>query len=149
MMCLIVDANVATLVFNRPPDEDFHPIHEALIKKKAVAVYGGKLAREYGKLKGLTRLLAELDRQGILRKVSDVKVDQTTESVLEEALCVSDDWHIIALARVSKVRLLCSRDRDLHADFTNAKVLNPHGSVYQNRAHQHLIRKHCGKRRRR
>jgi hypothetical protein len=147
MMCLIVDANVASLVFVPDPADDFQPVQAALFQKKATAVYGGQLAREYARLKKLSRLLVELDRQGILRKMDDRAVDQMMDAVVAEALCISDDPHIVALARVSKVRLLCSHDQDLHADFTNPKILKPRGSVYQRRSHRHLIRKHCGKKR--
>lgn len=56
----------------------------------------------------------------------------------------SDDPHILALALVSGVRLLCSRDTALHADFKNPRILRPAGSVYQNRRHRHLLRAHRG-----
>jgi hypothetical protein len=91
-------------------------------------------------------ILTELDRRGSLRKVPDNDVDEMTKTVRDEGLCVSDDPHIIALARIARTRLLCSHDKDLHADFTNPKILKPAGSVYQKKSHQHLIRKHCRKR---
>lgn len=144
-MCLIIDANVISLVFEPNPENEFEPIRTALFKKKAVAVHGGKLTREYLKIKRLGRILTELDRIGSLRVVADAAVDSETEVVCREGHCVSDDQHLIALARVSRVRLLCSHDRDLHADFTNPSVLHPLGSVYQRRSHRHLIRQHCGK----
>jgi hypothetical protein len=143
-MCLIVDANAAPLVFTPSPGDDFKPIWDALLARKAVAVYGGQLGREYSQLRRLLRILVELDRQGSLRKIPDEPVDQMTQAVCEEGLCVSNDTHIIALARVSETRLLCSHDQDLHADFTNPRILRPRGSVYQRREHRHLIRRHCG-----
>ena len=59
-------------------------------------------------------------------------------------LCVSNDVHILALARAAGVRLLISLDRDLHRDFTNPQILrNPRGKVYQNRQHAKLLNKPC------
>ena len=144
-MCLIVDANVATLVFSPPPHADFKPVAEALRAKTATAVYGGQLVDEYEKLSSLTRIIRELDRQGILRLQSHAKVEAMTRSVKDEGLCVSDDQHIIALARVADVRLLCSGDKNLHRDFTNPAILKPRGDIYQKASHAHLIAKHCSK----
>jgi hypothetical protein len=142
-MCLIVDANVASLVFSNPPTEEMKPVQEALYNKRARAVYGGKLAIEYSRLKKLARLLTELDRQGILRQYPAAHIDAEERTVVNEGRCVSDDPHIIAIARVSGTRLLCSRDVALHADFTNPLILHPSGSVYQTQAHKHLIAQHC------
>jgi hypothetical protein len=144
-MCLIVDANTISLVLAPEPVVDFLPIQRALFAKRANAVHGGKLTREYLKLKRLARILKELDRQGILRKVPDSEVDALTTVLCKERACVSDDEHIIALARVSGVRLLCSLDKSLHKDFTNPALLKPPGSVYQRKAHEHLIRRYCSK----
>ncbi|MCH8806305.1 MAG: hypothetical protein IH986_09485 [Planctomycetes bacterium] len=142
-MCLIVDANVAVQVFASIVRTDFSPIQKALSNGQAVGVYGGKLKDEYSAIKSLRGIILELDRKGSLRKVSDAAVLEATKKVESEGRCRSDDSHIIALARVSEVRLLCSHDRDLHADFTNPRILCPPGSVYQNPSHRQLIRKHC------
>jgi hypothetical protein len=144
-MCeLIVDANVASLVFGSISPNDFTPIQDALFGGRAVAVYGGtKLTNEYLRLAGLRRILRELDRKGALRKVANATVDGVVEQVVAEGRCCSDDPHVIALARSTGVRLLCSHDRGLHADFTNPAILRPRGSVYQRRQHSHLLREHC------
>lgn len=143
-MCLIVDASVATLVFSPQPHEDFAPVWQALSTSRAVAVYGGKLTEEYGKLPTVLRLLVELDRRGAVRKVSDRDVEAAAGRFSRRSLR-SDDAHILGLAEVARVRLLCSHDKELHADFTDPALLQPQGSVYQNTGHSHLIRKHCAK----
>ena len=142
-MCLIVDTNVAVQVFASIGPTDFTPVQRALSSGKAVGVYGGKLTDEYLAIKSLRSIIRELDRKGSLRKVSDSKVEDATETVQNEGQCHSDDPHIIALARVSGVRLLCSNDHDLHTDFTNPRLLRPPGNVYQEPRHRHLIQKHC------
>src|SRR5260370_16988415 len=144
-MCLILDTQIIRLVLASNGQNEFEPVRRSLFAKRAIAVHGGDLTREYLKLAKLTKVLSELDRQGILRKVPDTLVDTMTQAVRTEGRCVSNDEHIIALARVANVRLLCSLDKDLHNDFTNPRLLKPRGIVYQQRAHQHLITKHCSK----
>ena len=142
-MCVIVDVNVVQLVFSSPPTGDYYVMLDALRMKRAKAVYGGELAREYVRLKKLRSLFAELERQGVLRRIPDTLVDDETDVVVREGICISNDQHIIALARVSNVRLLCTNDRRLQSDFKNPRVLKPRGSVYKRKSHRHLIRKHC------
>jgi hypothetical protein len=141
-MCLIVDANVATQVFTSEPGDDFRPLWEALRTKRAVAVHGGQLTSEYMQIKSILRLLIELARQGVLRKIPDEAVCAATAEYSEQPI-TSDDPHILGLAKVSGVRLLCSHDQYLHSDFTNPSLLRPKGAVYQTAAHRHLITKHC------
>jgi hypothetical protein len=142
-MCLIVDANLLSAVFATPPMDEMKPVRDALFTKRARAVYGGKLAKEYAELKRLAKFLAELDRQRILRLYPRAEVDAAEEEVVNEGRCVSNDPHVIGLARVSGTRLLCSHDVDLHADFTNPAILRSAGNVYQTHAHKHLIVQHC------
>lgn len=142
-MCLIIDANVACLIFSGTPDAAFQPILDALRKKKAVAVHGGHLTTEYSRIGRIRRILIELGRQGVLRKVPDDQV--VAETALYHARPIqSDDPHILGLAKIAKVRLLCSHDQNLHADFTNPDLLSPRGMVYQNASHRFLIRQNCG-----
>jgi hypothetical protein len=108
-------------------------------------VYGGELTREYRKMAAFGRFLLRLDQQGSARQVADSKVDAETKRLTEGSFCVSDDPHIIALARVGTVRLLCSEDDALATDFTNPTLLSdPRGNVYKRAEHAHLIPKHCG-----
>jgi len=141
-MCLIVDANVAALVFPAVSGSAFEPIWKALTQKRAIAVYGGKLASEYFKINKIFRFLAELNRQGTLRKFSAQLVSAETNRFASLTI-QSDDPHILGLASVSNARLLCSNDQALHADFTDPNLISPRGSVYQNRSHSSLISKHC------
>jgi len=144
-MCLIIDVNVVHKFFPAP-SEDFKPIHEAIDEGRAKLVYGGELTREYRKTTAFRRFLFRLDQQGRARQVADSKVDAETKRLVEGGFCVSDDPHIIALALVGRVRLLCSEDEKLATDFTNPALLqNPRGNVYKRAEHAHLLQKHCGK----
>jgi len=146
-MCLIVDVNVAREVFSAPDEPDFADVRKALFSSKPPVVkivYGGRLREEYLRLEDVRRALVVLDRAGRLRAIPDAEVGAETASVEALGLCVSNDTHIIALARVAGVRLLCSRDQALHTDFSNKKLVDgPRGKVYQNASHKHLIRQFC------
>lgn len=88
-------------------------------------------------------LIKELERRGSLRRVAAMEVNSKTKELRDRNVCRSNDVHVLALAFVAGVRLLCSRDQDLHADFTNPKLLQPKGKVYQSATHTHLIGRHC------
>lgn len=142
-MCLIIDANVVHKVFPTPSG-DFEPIHKAVIERRAWIVYGGKLTDEYQAIGKFWRILARLDQQGSARQVPNGAVVAETEALRRSGLCRSDDPHILALARVGRVRLLCSNDDDLAVDFTDRRILSdPRGNVYKRVEHSRLIRKHC------
>ena len=50
----------------------------------------------------------------------------------------SNDIHILALAKASNTRLLCSSDRKLQEDFKNKNIIA--GKVYKNKTHSHLLK---------
>jgi hypothetical protein len=146
-MPIIVDINIAHKVF-KVGDPDFGVVNQGLFNTgkgiKVRLVYGGKLKREYERSHAILNVVIELDRAGKASVVPDRDVDREETLVSTMDVCVSDDPHIIALARVSGVRLLCSHDTDLHTDFTNKILLNnPRGKVYQCSKHAHLLRKYC------
>lgn len=143
-MCLIVDANTVSDALLAPIHPDFIPLFTALRDGSARLVYGGKLTREYLRIKRFLPLLREFERSGRARKVSDNDVDTAAATLVNGGTCRSDDQHIIALAQIANVRLLCSRDRALIADFKDRRLLAPKGKVYQQPRHARLIRQHCG-----
>jgi hypothetical protein len=144
-MCLIIDPNVVHKLFSKPT-ADYAPVIEAIENQKARVVYGGYITVEYRRM-GFSKVLLRLDQQGSTRPVPDDRVNAETSRLIESGVCRSDDPHIVALAIVGKVRLLCSEDNLLATDFTNTQILaKPPGNVYKRAAHSHLISKHCGSR---
>ena len=145
-MCLIVDANVASLVFASPPDPEFRPVLDRIMRGAACGqlVHGGQLTDEYAQIKAVRRLVARLDQAGRARQLKPSDVAAETSRLQDTGALQSNDAHILAIARLGKVRLLCSRDQALHADFKNAAILDvPRGSVYQNASHAHLLDHYC------
>jgi hypothetical protein len=141
----IVDANCCTLVLcKEDANDDFAPLRTAIVNGQTrITIGGAKFRTEYIKLKSVWRFVMQLDRAGRVFLVSDAKVDADEQSIVLKFQLKSDDPHILALARVSGSRLLCSNDQNLHADFLNKDIVDkPRGSIYQNASHAHLIRKH-------
>ena len=150
-VCVIVDANVACSVFKDPPDDDFLPVFEWLHnpKKDGHLVHGGLLTGELSGIDYVRRYLVRLNQAGRASVVPDDDLIPEQERVAAMGICKSEDVHIIALARTSGARTLCSHDTDLQHDFTNPQLISrPRGSVYQNRSHAHLLRHTSGCRRR-
>jgi hypothetical protein len=143
-VCIIVDANVVSRVLLTSQDPDFAPVNGRLFALRGLntkLVYGGKkLREEYHRIGSVRRVISELDRMGRVRLVSDKEVDAEEQSLIEGGDCKSDDEHILAVARVSHVRVLVSHDQELHRDFKNHRILrSPRGRVYQNTKHSHVL----------
>ncbi len=146
-MCLIIDINVGQRVLFDDSDPDFSEVHRRLFspgRRSLKVVYGGKLLDEYRKSHSLLRRILILDQAGRAERVDDDIVNSETDRLIDENACISDDPHIVALARCSKARVLCSQDRNLHTDFTNAGLIaQPRGKVFQKSNHVHLLNDPC------
>jgi hypothetical protein len=141
-MCLIVDANLASLVFGQEHD-DFRPLIDWLVspKKDGKLVVGGRLAVELDKVLPAKRFIRSLLQAGRAKQIPDDVINE--EETLIADSCKSDDPHVIALARISGARILCSHDKTLHKDFKNEELVsNPKGRIYQNAKHVPLLRKY-------
>ena len=142
MKLIIVDVNAAHNVFAMPPRKQWKDLQESLTRGKpfdVVAVHGGGLTREY-QGKGIWQICIELNRVGRMRLFKDSLVDDETQVVRKLGICKSNDAHVIALARVSHCRLLCSEDGNLKQDFKNQRLINPRGKIYGGNSHNHLLR---------
>ncbi|MCI0512371.1 hypothetical protein L0128_04085 [candidate division KSB1 bacterium] len=149
-MCAIIDTNLIAEVLSRPTPPDFCPILEWLVSPKSDGkfVLGGMLAEEllgdektHPGVHAVRRFIKALHQAGRVRIIPKRIVDYETNKVRE--LCVSNDSHVIALARISGARILCSHDHTLHKDFTNARLIDhPRGHIYQTRDHAHLLKRY-------
>ena len=138
-MCAIVDADMSGRFFNVPIDADLLPLWKWINGGKGVLFVGGRLRTELFGNHRVRDAIQEWARVGHAVFVPNEKVDDETSNITEQ--CQSNDAHVIALARVSGARLLCSGDQSLHADFDNRELINnPRGKVYQNAGHRNLLR---------
>lgn len=62
---------------------------------------------------------------------NDKRIDAKVRELKQAGACKSNDEHVIALAQVSKARLLYTNDKKLTGDFKNEKLVgNPGGKVF-------------------
>ena len=141
-MCLILDTNLASLVFPKggvPTDADFVPVVDWLYRKDGKLVFGGMNERELMKVGSAAVAIGELRRSG--RAIQIPGVDDEQRKVEASGGYVSDDPHILALARKSGARTLVSHDEDLHRDFKDLRLVpRPRGMIYQDRRHVRMLR---------
>ena len=142
-MCVIIDANLASSVFAKNPNQDYEPVKDWFTnpQKDGVLVFGGHLGKELNRVGNARRLLRQLHSAGRAIQMPNGDVNTEESNVIDSRICRSDDAHVIALARISGARTLCSNDQNLHQDFGNPQLINnPRGSIYQNASHRHLLR---------
>lgn len=148
-MCLIIDNCVFDRVFFHN-DPEFKPVVAAFRRGLAKSRFGSQLITEYqrGSKNRLAQnpLFAELERAGRLIRLSvneNSDVIDRTRHWSESGLLKSNDAHIIALAEITKQRLLVTADGPLVADFLNVAILKPKHSVYRNATHSRLLNRCC------
>ena len=149
-MCAIVDASTRDEVFGRRPTEAGRLFLDWLNTKSGRLVVGGRLKDEL--------LTSERFKEWLARAVSvgrafEIPADSLTREArrLERAGTLeSNDSHVIALAGVSRTRLLYSNDGALQRDFKTG----PGGVVYSTarsaqvtRGHRRMLRRKdiCGR----
>ena len=140
-MCLIVDNDVGQSFFSSQRGDPYFPALDWIRRKDGRLVVGGRLwiKEYYGTQRA--NLVQSLEQAGraIIYPASIVNAEE--DAVKFD--CKSNDAHIIALARVSGARVLCTQDSTLEDDFKNQALVNsPRGHIYKNAAHQHLLRHH-------
>jgi predicted nucleic acid-binding protein len=141
-MCIIIDANVISDL--NAPTEDGAPILKWLLTGGGGLIVGGKLKLELARSSKMRSTMVTLSQAGKLHSLDDEKVKTLADKIKNN--CHSDDRHVIAAAVESGCRLIFSRDHNLHKDAKNKDILSPTASIYQNKAHQHLLETcHCTK----
>ncbi len=129
-MCAILDANVVHEVFGSNGSEAGKQFFKWLNTGRGRLVVGGKL---FGELLGASENFSKWAKRaqvtGRMRRERDDQINATAEGLMGD--CLSDDHHIIALARVSGARLLYSNDKALHKDFRTKELIDkPRGKIY-------------------
>ena len=139
-MCIIVDANRLGAFLSDPANEDAAPIRDWLDRRGGRIVYstGGAFAREMGH-RTRAKLLTYV-RAGKAQVVSADRFVDDERSLRESTDLHSDDPHVLALARWTRVRLLYTGDASLIADFKNKQLIDhPRGKVYSSAANADLL----------
>lgn len=141
-MCMIVDSCIAGEIASG--NAELSPLVNWLTHGDGKLVHGGLLTRELTRNVKFLGFLSELNRSGKAIRIPDEPLREDAAAIARLGINRSNDLHVIALARISGARLLCSSDRDLHKDFKNRRLLaKPRGRVYQSADHDRLLRNAC------
>lgn len=104
---------------------------------------GGKLRRELGASSNFQKWLRIALLKGRAIDIEDAKVDADARILEKGGCCISNDAHVLALARCSNARLLFTNDRKLQEDFRNSKILpRPEGHIYTTLMHRKITKAH-------
>ena len=144
-MCAIVDTNVSGQVFGPPnvqtPAGRF--FLDWLEDGRGKLVIGGELRRELEGYSQFRAWMRTASRRGNARVIDDALVEADTQSLQAQQVGLSNDKHVLALARVSGARLLFTNDRDLQRDFANRNIISgTRGRVYTTVEHSDIRRTH-------
>jgi hypothetical protein len=142
-VCLILDTNRFGDTFSDSPRPAYVPLLRWLTDPDGdgSAVLGGtKYRAEVGKVDRARRFFVERVRAGRAHSVDDAAVDAEEARLHAANACLSDDEHVVALARISGARVVCTEDQDLWKDVGDKGLLDrPRGRVYRTEEHLHLL----------
>ena len=130
-MCVILDNSARDNVFGRGRTPAGEWFFKWLEEPQARLVVGGKLYDELAGSAAFTKWSATAIKDGRVRVFRRKEVERETASLTERWLGKSDDEHVIALARLSRARVLYANDGDLRDDFRNTALISkPRGRLY-------------------
>ena len=147
-MCAILDNSTRDEVFGNAPTDRGRFFFEWISQGRGrLAIGGTKLRAELG---GSTRQpgsanfrrwLPTAIRLGrVMQPDNDDVVDMAASDLEAQGNCLSDDPHILALARHIGARLLYSNDQALRDDFTNRAIIGGvRGKIYPNTGYQEFL----------
>lgn len=142
-MCLILDTNRFGDAFSTPPREAYVPLLLWLSDPDGdgTLVFGGKkYRREIDRHDKARRFFVDRVRAGRALPIDDKIVDAEEDRLRSAEVCASDDEHVVALARMSGARVLCTEDTALFLDVKNQALLDkPRGRLYRTKKHAHLL----------
>ncbi len=142
-MCAIIDANRRDEVFGRGSSPEAAIKFLNWLGQQRKLVVGGKLREELAKSGAFSQWYRQAINAGWITTIDDSAVNERTEALKKAKSCRSDDEHIIALAQLSKARLLYSNDTNLQYDFGNPRLINnPRGKVYSTRINKEFGESH-------
>ena len=134
-MCIILDTNLYR-DFNNLDNEDMQPVRDWIDRKNGKIAYSpvGKIKQELEKSKNMIGKFRRYKRDKKLIEFPKEKVEKAKKRL---KCLTSDDPDIIALAQISKVKVLATKDKNLQQDF---KRFIKKGKIYQTKDHKDLLR---------
>ncbi len=111
------------------------PVHKWLKKKNGKLVYSDHESFQKELTQNQRKILERYYQSGNARFVPKKQVERIITDLRKNNKLKSNDIHILGLAKAEQVKVLCTKDKNLHYDFKY--ILG--GSIYQNTRHQHLL----------
>ncbi|WP_287740311.1 hypothetical protein [Diaphorobacter sp.] len=152
-MAVVVDPPLFISLFKEsdPKHERFVRIKDWVVNGPAKFVYGGTTYKsELAKVGSVLAVLKVLEQKGKIHKLSDVSVDLDEFDVKNiEPKADFDDPHLVAIIRVSGVRIVCVDDPRSHKYLKSAKFYQSSKSrpkLFTNEKNINLLNKRalCG-----
>ena len=138
-MCLIVDNSVSGIFFGQTSGNPYVDAINRVRSGRIRLVTGGKNLVELSNNAAIRTQITRWTGLGLAIRVDDQSITEEVRRVVASRLCKSNDEHIIALAKVSKARTLCTDDNDLQTDFKNTRLLTPKGRIFKDSTHARLF----------
>ena len=130
-MCVILDNSARDDVFGRQRTSAGQQFFEWLEESRARLMIGGKLYDELAGNESFIEWSSTAIKDGRVRYFNRDEIERETVKLSKNWPGKSDDEHVIALAQVSKARVLYAYDKDLRDDFRDpALISNPRGRLY-------------------
>jgi predicted nucleic acid-binding protein len=141
-MCIVIDTCALSVVF-KSTDSAFAPVRKWILVGKGKMVFGGSTyTAELSKVGSILRFVAELSRQGKTVVLDKSAVDDAEKVIKEmEQSADFDDPHIVAIARVSRCRVVCTLDKrsDKFVRDRRFYAKGSRPSIYRAISHSHLL----------
>lgn len=139
-MCIIVDANVIGGMLGDPANEDAAPVRRWIESRRGRIIYSTE-GRFGSEIVGKARAKLQLYHQaGMARFVPYGEFQEIEMRLRRDGGLRSNDFHVVALAKAARVRLLYTNDAKLMNDFKNKTIIhNPRGRVYSSRKNRSLL----------
>lgn len=138
-LCLIVDTSVSGIFFGPTSKNPYIDALKCVLSGRTKFVTGGKNLDELSKNAKIRTQIVRWGGLGLAITVEKRAIITEIQRVIASRLCKSNDEHIIALAKISKARTLCTNDRLLQDDFKNIRLLRPKGRIFKDGTHAHIF----------
>ena len=136
-MCMILDADMWGRFPEEKKDKDLLPVRKWLEKQNGKLVYSDHEQFQKELTKDYKETLKGYFQSGKARFFPKKEVEREITVLRKNSNPKSNDLHILGLAKIAKVKVLCTGDKKLHQDFKD--ILD--GSIYQKAEHRHLLTK--------
>lgn len=146
-MCCVIDVNLLPAVFDNDNSKhkDYKPVFQWIINDKGSIIIGGsKFKAELSRMPRYQSLLKTLNKSNKVFSADDDEVDFLSieiEKIRDDhslSKATYNDPHIVALAKLTNVKLICSDDSGL-VKYCELVLKEKKPKFYKSAKHSHLL----------